>query len=129
VKKDAGAARQGAPRTQEEGMSDKNVGGVQGSKRYRMGVDVGTRSARARLYDADGNLMALGRHDIAAFNHGADRHERSSEDIWRGFAKASVRSICRIACPPPWWIRITKIPMKQAKTHSLQLISNTQVLF
>ncbi|MVA96050.1 ribulokinase [Nitratireductor sp. CAU 1489] len=58
---------------------------------YVIGIDVGTGSARAGVFDLRGNLLAAARHDIALFNDGANFFEQSSDDIWRGVS-LSVRS-------------------------------------
>ncbi|MEX1039032.1 MAG: FGGY-family carbohydrate kinase [Pirellulaceae bacterium] len=50
---------------------------------YYIGVDVGTGSARAGLFDIAGNLLAATSHEIQTFRPQADFVEQSSEDIWR----------------------------------------------
>lgn len=55
-----------------------------------IGVDVGTGSARAGIFDAGGRMVATARRDIALYRDGPDIAEQSSEDIWRA-ACASVR--------------------------------------
>jgi D-ribulokinase len=56
-------------------------GGAHKPQSNVMGIGVGTRSARAGLFDTDGDLVAAGRHDIAVLRYGADYHEHSSEGI------------------------------------------------
>ena len=48
-----------------------------------LGVDVGTGSARAGLFDARGHCLALHSHPIEMWRYGADFAEQSSADIWR----------------------------------------------
>ena len=67
-------------------------GGSHKPQSYVMGIDVGTGCACAGLFDTDGDLVAVGRHDIAVFSDGADNHEHSSEDIWQAVCDC-VRSI------------------------------------
>jgi len=55
-----------------------------------IGVDVGTGSARAGVFDGNGRLLATAKRDIALFLDGSDIAEQSSEDIWRAVC-ASVR--------------------------------------
>lgn len=57
---------------------------------FFLGVDVGTGSARAGLFDAAGGMVAAAKRDIAMWRDGADFAEQSSEDIWAAVC-ASVR--------------------------------------
>jgi D-ribulokinase len=47
-----------------------------------IGVDVGTGSARAGVFDADGQLLASARHAIRIWHEPGDVVEQSSDDIW-----------------------------------------------
>ena len=47
------------------------------------GIDVGTGSARAGLFDASGTCLASHSHPIEMWRYGADFAEQSSADIWR----------------------------------------------
>ncbi|MQW90106.1 FGGY-family carbohydrate kinase [Sinorhizobium saheli] len=58
--------------------------------RYLIGIDVGTGSARAGVFDNAGRLLAAAKEDIALFSDGPDLYEQSSEDIWQAVC-ASVR--------------------------------------
>ncbi len=58
---------------------------------YFIGIDVGTGSARAGVFDASGTMFGVGRHDIALHQAEGDIAEQSSEDIWRAVS-ASVRT-------------------------------------
>ncbi|MGO4388243.1 FGGY-family carbohydrate kinase [Microvirga sp. 2YAF29] len=60
------------------------------SKDIFIGIDVGTGSARAGLFDRNGNLLATAKRDIALWHDGADIAEQSSDDIWAAVC-ASVR--------------------------------------
>jgi D-ribulokinase len=53
-----------------------------------IGVDVGTTSARAGLFDAGGGLLAAARRPIALWRETGDIAEQSSEDIWQACAGA-----------------------------------------
>jgi D-ribulokinase len=55
-----------------------------------VGVDVGTGSARAGIFDPSGRLLGTAKRDIALYRDGPDIAEQSSEDIWRAVA-ASIR--------------------------------------
>lgn len=60
------------------------------SKDHFIGVDVGTGSARAGVFDRGGALLASAKRDIALYRDGADIAEQSSDDIW-GAVCAAVR--------------------------------------
>ncbi len=47
-----------------------------------LGVDVGTGSVRAGLFDAAGTLKGVGKHDIKIWRAAGERVEQSSDDIW-----------------------------------------------
>src|SRR4051812_6436376 len=64
---------------------------------YVIGVDVGTGSARAGLFDRDGNLLASHTHPIEMWRPRPDFVEQSSEDIWRAIC-ITTRSVLEAAC-------------------------------
>ncbi len=68
--------------------------------RYFIGVDVGTGSARAGVFDATGSLLASASHDIALLLEPGDRVEQSSSDIWSAVS-ASVRGAIRASNVDP----------------------------
>ena len=55
-----------------------------------IGVDVGTGSARAGVFDENGTLLAVARRPINIWQEAGDVVEQSSEDIWSAVS-ASVR--------------------------------------
>lgn len=57
---------------------------------YYLGVDVGTGSARAGIFDCKGRMMGQASREIALFRPQADFVEQSSEDIWQAVCQ-SVR--------------------------------------
>lgn len=62
--------------------------------RYLMGIDVGTGSARAGVFDRDGVLLATARRPIDLHREGGVIAEQNSEQIWNavcGAARAAVR--------------------------------------
>ena len=63
---------------------------------YFLGVDVGTGSVRAGLFDAAGALCGTGRHPIRMWREAGDIAEQSSEDIWQAVCR-SVREACATA--------------------------------
>jgi D-ribulokinase len=59
-------------------------------ERVYLGVDVGTGSARAGLFDAGGRLLASARHPIRLWQESGGIVEQSSADIWAAVC-SSVR--------------------------------------
>jgi FGGY-family pentulose kinase len=53
-----------------------------------IGVDVGTGSARAGVFDGEGRLIASARRPIAMWREAGEIVEQSSEDIWRATTQA-----------------------------------------
>jgi D-ribulokinase len=58
--------------------------------KHYLGIDVGTGSARAGVFDQSGTLLASAKTDIAVWREAGDIVEQSSDDIWRAVC-ASVR--------------------------------------
>jgi D-ribulokinase len=56
-----------------------------------IGIDVGTSSTRAGIFDEQGNLLATARHPIQTWHEAGDIVEQSSSDIWNACA-SSVRA-------------------------------------
>lgn len=55
-----------------------------------IGIDVGTGSARAGIFDGQGHMVATARREIALYRNGPDIAEQSSLDIWQAIC-AGVR--------------------------------------
>jgi FGGY-family pentulose kinase len=53
-----------------------------------VGIDVGTGSARAAIFDGRGKRLGMGAAPLAIFRPEDDYVEQSSEDIWRACGKA-----------------------------------------
>ncbi|MEE2949979.1 MAG: FGGY-family carbohydrate kinase [Pseudomonadota bacterium] len=65
-----------------------------------LGVDVGTGSARAGLFDARGTLLSSARRPIRLWREDGAFAEHSSEDIWQAICE-SVREALQMASIPP----------------------------
>ena len=65
-----------------------------------IGVDVGTSSARAGVFDETGTLLATARHPITVWHEAGNVVEQSSSDIWAACV-ASVRAAMAEAALPP----------------------------
>jgi FGGY-family pentulose kinase len=59
-------------------------------KKYFLGIDVGTGSARAGIFDENGNMGGQASHPIKMWRPQSDFVQQSSEDIWKACA-ASVK--------------------------------------
>jgi D-ribulokinase len=59
-----------------------------------IGVDVGTGSARAGIFDAAGRMASSAKRDIALFQDAPNLAEQSSQNIWEAVC-ASVREALR----------------------------------
>ncbi len=90
-----------------------------------IGVDVGTGSARAGVFDARGNILASAKQDIEIHREPGDIVEQSSADIWQAVC-ADDRSdhLCRawlrscIDHPGPDRYRIPGRAHRGAACHS-----------
>src|SRR3979411_1576926 len=71
-----------------------------GMRQALIGVDVGTSSARAGVFDEKGTLLATARHPITVWHEAGGVVEQSSSDIWAACA-ASVRAAMAEAALPP----------------------------
>src|SRR5215213_2994347 len=64
-----------------------------------VGIDVGTSSARAGIFDESGSLLATARHTITVWHEAGSVVEQSSSEIWAACA-ASVRAAMAEAALP-----------------------------
>src|SRR6187402_1030074 len=69
---------------------DPNSGAADNA-RYVIGVDVGTGSARAGIFDLAGRMVASAKHDITLFHASGSIVEQSSSEIWQAVC-ASVKA-------------------------------------
>lgn len=65
-----------------------------------VGVDVGTRSARAGVFDTRGALKARAERPIQLRRDGPDIFEQDSEDIWRGVCDAVRAAVSESGIDP-----------------------------
>lgn len=65
-----------------------------------LGVDVGTGSARAGLFDQNGRMLGLGVEAISIFRPAHDFVEQSSEDIWRASGAAIQKALKQASADP-----------------------------
>jgi FGGY-family pentulose kinase len=65
-----------------------------------LGIDVGTGSVRAAVFDAAGQRFGMGVHPIRLFRPEEDFVEQSSDDIWTAAAKAIALALSEAGTPP-----------------------------
>jgi D-ribulokinase len=65
-----------------------------------IGVDVGTSSARAGVFDENGTLLATARHPITVWHEAGGVVEQSSSEIWAACAAAVRTAMVEAAIPP-----------------------------
>jgi D-ribulokinase len=68
---------------QASNMSDIISNGSRAEKRYLLGVDVGTGSARAGVFTLDGSMLASAKQDITLYRAAGSVVEQSSTEIWK----------------------------------------------
>jgi D-ribulokinase len=71
--------------------SENPISAVTDGERYLIGVDVGTGSARAGIFDLAGRMLASASHDITLFRESSSIVEQSSGEIWSAVC-SSVRA-------------------------------------
>ena len=65
-----------------------------------IGVDVGTSSARAGVFDERGTLLATARHPITAWHEAGNIVEQSSSEIWSACATAVRTAVAEAGLAP-----------------------------
>lgn len=65
-----------------------------------LGIDVGTGSARAGLFDRSGTLLGTAKADIATFHEPGDIVEQSGDDIWRAICFCVSQALSRANVQP-----------------------------
>ncbi|WP_018235497.1 FGGY-family carbohydrate kinase [Ensifer sp. BR816] len=71
-----------------------------GGERYLIGVDVGTGSARAGVFDLAGRLLASGKRDITLFREPGSIVEQSSAEIWSAVCRAVREAVSSAGVDP-----------------------------
>src|ERR1700682_4399064 len=71
-----------------------------GMRQAFIGVDVGTSSARAGVFDEKGTLLATARHPITVWHEAGNVVEQSSSEIWAACAPSVRTAMAEAALPP-----------------------------
>ena len=69
-------------------------------ERCVIGVDVGTGSARAGIFDVTGRMVGSAKHDITLFQASGSIVEQSSAEIWRAVCHAVKGALSQSALSP-----------------------------
>ena len=77
-----------------------------GQRRAVIGVDVGTLSTRAGVFDLSGELLASSKRPIAIWHEPGDVVEHSSENIWAAVTAAVKEAVENAALPPDAYLGI-----------------------
>src|SRR5258708_34039595 len=67
---------------------------------YVVGVDVGTGSARAGIFDLAGRMMASAKRDITLYQARGSIVEQSSREIWKAVCQAVKDALSQAAWSP-----------------------------
>jgi len=67
---------------------------------YFLGIDVGTGSARAGIFDLRGRMAAMATQSIQMWKPAPDHVEQSSEDIWRACCRATRMALRQAGLKP-----------------------------
>ena len=68
--------------------------------RYVIGVDVGTGSVRAGIFDLAGEMVAAAKHDITLYRESGALVEQSSTEIWRAVCQVVQASMAQAGLTP-----------------------------
>src|SRR6266404_2531469 len=71
-----------------------------GMRQAFIGVDVGTSSARAGVFDERGALLATARHPITVWHEAGNVVEQSSSEIWSACSAAVRAAMAEAGLPP-----------------------------
>lgn len=80
--------------------SDNPIPGATVGPRYVIGVDVGTGSARAGIFDFAGRMVASAKHDITLFHASGSIVEQSSSEIWRAVCDSVKAALAQSGVAP-----------------------------
>ncbi len=80
--------------------SDDPTPGASSGPRHVIGVDVGTGSARAGVFDLAGRMLASAKHDITLFHASGSIVEQSSGEIWSAVCRAVKDALSQAMLSP-----------------------------
>ncbi|HVK90899.1 MAG TPA: FGGY-family carbohydrate kinase [Mycoplana sp.] len=71
-----------------------------GGARHFIGVDVGTGSARAGVFDRQGRMLGSGKRDITLYREAGSIVEQSSSEIWSAVCASVREAVAKAAVDP-----------------------------
>ncbi|WP_144114210.1 FGGY-family carbohydrate kinase [Paraburkholderia sp. BCC1886] len=80
--------------------SEHAIAGATKRPLFVVGVDVGTGSARAGIFDTAGGMVASAKHDISLFQASGGIVEQSSGEIWNAVCRAVKEALALAAVSP-----------------------------
>lgn len=80
--------------------SEHPSAGASGNARYVIGVDVGTGSARAGVFDLVGRMVGSAKRDITLFHAAGSIVEQSSSEIWRAVCESVRDALAQASVSP-----------------------------
>ena len=80
--------------------SENPTSGAPDGARYVIGVDVGTGSARAGVFDLAGQMLGSAKHDITLFHASGSIVEQSSGEIWSAVCHCVKSALSQAAVSP-----------------------------
>ena len=80
--------------------SENPTSGAPGRARYVIGVDVGTGSARAGIFDLAGRMVGSAKRDITLFHASGSIVEQSSGEIWNAVCDCVKDALAQAAVSP-----------------------------
>ena len=80
--------------------SENATSGDADDTRYVIGVDVGTGSVRAGIFDLTGHMVASATRDITVFHASGSIVEQSSGEIWNAVCHAVKAALSQAAVSP-----------------------------
>jgi FGGY-family pentulose kinase len=81
-------------------MTHVDSADMQPSDRYVIGVDVGTGSARAGVFDLDGRMLGVAKRDITLFREAGGMVEQSSTEIWSAVCDVVRGAVAKAGVDP-----------------------------
>src|SRR5580704_17627802 len=80
--------------------SENPTSGATDSTRYLVGVDVGTGSARAGIFDLAGHMEGSAKRDITLFHASGSIVEQSSGEMWKAVCDSVKDARAQAAVSP-----------------------------
>ena len=90
-------------------------------KRCYVGIDVGTGSARAGVFDGHGKMLAAASREIRIWRPQADFVEQSSDDIWRAVCAAVKQALSDADVKPERFV-------ETARQHDASVVGMSALL-